>query len=164
MTKSGKHWGKRRNCSFWAISSFVPMFSKSCLLQRHQKASIWGKGLTLFHIQKICNRCLSKHLGKNRFENICLLQRYQKGYTMYVRKFEEMFHINVWVCSCLLQRCQKGYVCGNGLKRCFCEYVSCLLQICCVTERVYNPHQGRSWAKRNEKYNYVTFCPDSSNC
>ena len=28
-----------------AISSFVTMFSKSCLLQRRQKASIWGKGL-----------------------------------------------------------------------------------------------------------------------
>ena len=29
MTKSWKHCGKRRNCSFWAISSFVTMFSKS---------------------------------------------------------------------------------------------------------------------------------------
>ena len=28
-----------------AISFFVTMFSKSHLLQRHQKASIWGKGL-----------------------------------------------------------------------------------------------------------------------
>ena len=44
MTKSGKHCGKRKNCMF-AISSFVAMFSKSCLLQRRQKASIWGKGL-----------------------------------------------------------------------------------------------------------------------
>ena len=46
MTKSGKHCGKRINCSFWTISSFVTMFSKSRLLQRRQKASIWGKGLT----------------------------------------------------------------------------------------------------------------------
>ena len=46
MTKSGKHCGKRRNCSIWAISSFVTMFSKSRLLYRHQNASIWGKGLT----------------------------------------------------------------------------------------------------------------------
>ena len=45
MTKSGKHCGKRRNCPFWAISSFVTMFSKSLLLQMRQKASIWGKGL-----------------------------------------------------------------------------------------------------------------------
>ena len=45
MTKSEKHCGKRRNCSFWAISSFVTMFSNSRLLQRRQKASIWGKGL-----------------------------------------------------------------------------------------------------------------------
>ena len=34
MTKNGKHCGKRRNCTFCAISSFVTMFSKSCLLQR----------------------------------------------------------------------------------------------------------------------------------
>ena len=34
---------KRRNCTFCAISSFVTMFSKSCLLQSHQKASIWGQ-------------------------------------------------------------------------------------------------------------------------
>ena len=34
-----------------AISYFVTMFSKSCLLQRRQKASIWGKGLNLSHLQ-----------------------------------------------------------------------------------------------------------------
>ena len=45
IEKSWKHGVKRKNCSFWAISSFVNMFSKSSLLQRHQKASIWGKGL-----------------------------------------------------------------------------------------------------------------------
>ena len=28
MTKSGKHCGKRRNCTFCAISSFVTMFTK----------------------------------------------------------------------------------------------------------------------------------------
>ena len=54
MTKSGKHCGKRRNVSFWAIFSFVTMFSKSCLLQRRQKASIWGKGLNM-SVQKYEN-------------------------------------------------------------------------------------------------------------
>ena len=58
MTKSGKHCGKRRNCSFWAISSFVTMFSKSCLLQKRQKASIWGKGLTIFPHRQIWKRRL----------------------------------------------------------------------------------------------------------
>ena len=48
LTKSGKHCGKGRNCLFWAISYFVTMFSKSCLLQRCQKESIWGNVLTLF--------------------------------------------------------------------------------------------------------------------
>ena len=33
---------------FCAISSFVTMFSKRRLLQRRQKASIWGKGLIQF--------------------------------------------------------------------------------------------------------------------
>ena len=51
MTKSGKQCGKRRNCLFWAISSFVTMFSKSCLLQRRQKASIWGKGFIPLQIK-----------------------------------------------------------------------------------------------------------------
>ena len=46
MTKSGKHCGKRRNCTFCAISSFVTMFSKGRLLHRRQKVSIWGKGLS----------------------------------------------------------------------------------------------------------------------
>ena len=32
MTKSGKHCDKRRNCTFCAISSFITMFSKRCLL------------------------------------------------------------------------------------------------------------------------------------
>ena len=49
MTKSGKHFDKSRNCSFWAISSFVTMFSKSRLLRRRQKAFIWEKWLTLSH-------------------------------------------------------------------------------------------------------------------
>ena len=40
MTMSGKHCVKRRNCAFWAISSFVTMFSKSRLLQTRQKAAI----------------------------------------------------------------------------------------------------------------------------
>ena len=47
MIISGKHCGKRRNCSFWAISSFVTMFSKS--RQRRRKEFIWGKGL-MWHL------------------------------------------------------------------------------------------------------------------
>ena len=46
--KVKKHCGKRRNCTFCAISSFVTMFSKRRLLQRCQKASIWGKGLIIY--------------------------------------------------------------------------------------------------------------------
>ena len=40
MTKKGKHCGKRKDCTF----------SKSCLLQRRRKASICGKGLSIFSL------------------------------------------------------------------------------------------------------------------
>ena len=40
IEQSWKHGDKRRNCLFWAISSFVAMFSKTCLLQRRRKPSI----------------------------------------------------------------------------------------------------------------------------
>ena len=40
-------WQKERKR---AISFFVTMFSKSRLLQMRQKASIWGKGLTLSNL------------------------------------------------------------------------------------------------------------------
>ena len=50
MTKGGKHCVKRRNYSFWAISSFVTMFSKIRLLQRRRKASIWGFSSTALYI------------------------------------------------------------------------------------------------------------------
>ena len=33
QTTFWKHSDKRRNCSFWGMSTFVTMFSKSCLLQ-----------------------------------------------------------------------------------------------------------------------------------
>ena len=39
-----KHWGKRRNFSFLVILSFCHNVCKSCLLQRHQKASVSWKG------------------------------------------------------------------------------------------------------------------------
>ena len=70
-----KHCGKRRNCLFWAIYTFVRMIFKSCLLQMHHNTSTSGKGLTLSlqpsHIHKICNRWLSKNIGKN-MENASL--------------------------------------------------------------------------------------------
>ena len=68
--KSGKHCGKRRNCTFCAISSFVTMFSKSCLVQRRQKASIWGKGLinriniSLLTIVGVVLTCISRSCTK----------------------------------------------------------------------------------------------------
>ena len=44
MTKSGKHCGKRRNCTFCAISSSVTMFSKSCVQSRLlQNCRMWER-------------------------------------------------------------------------------------------------------------------------
>ena len=57
IARCGKHCGKRRNCTFCAISSFVTMFSKtsnftfchyvikSRLMHMRQNVSICGKGL-----------------------------------------------------------------------------------------------------------------------
>ena len=41
MTKSGKYCVKRRNYSFWAISSFVTMFSKIRLLTAEASESVY---------------------------------------------------------------------------------------------------------------------------
>ena len=91
MTKSGKHCGKRRNCTFCAISSFVTMFSKSRLLHRRQKASIWGKGL------RRCNRLIlnmfSFYNENVRFKimfysnNLRPPEHYTKHYIMTTRTF-----------------------------------------------------------------------------
>ena len=66
---------KGRNCMFCAISSFVTMFSKSRLLQRRQKASIWGKGLNPNQSDMAC--CWTVRLLKNYTE--CLPCIGQKG-------------------------------------------------------------------------------------
>ena len=76
MTKSGKHCGKRRNCAFCAISSFVTMFSKSRLLQRRPKASIWGKGLIGFEcsfvsIDNFFYRLPCRMTQKDHFYVVC---------------------------------------------------------------------------------------------
>ena len=54
--KQWKSLWQKQKLHIFVISSFVTMFSKSCLLQRLQKASIWGKGLTLFNSQTFINR------------------------------------------------------------------------------------------------------------
>ena len=79
MTKSGKHCGKRRNCSFWAISSVVTMFSKSRLLQRRQKVSIWGKGLSAF----LQMPGYVSELFKNNFIWVINLYMYMQSWTSF---------------------------------------------------------------------------------
>ena len=50
---------------FCAISLFVTMFSKSCLVQRLQKASIRGKGLKLlFELSHFTNYFYKGRLDK----------------------------------------------------------------------------------------------------
>ena len=44
---SRKHCGKRRNCSFRAISSFPTMFFKSCMLLMCLNEYLWSEGLTI---------------------------------------------------------------------------------------------------------------------
>ena len=83
MTKSGKHCGKRRNCTFCAISSFVTMFSKGRL---RQKASTWGKGLkvnpfpqttNLQHLKmKVCLWRSIKHYEKRKYSSSSAIVSY----------------------------------------------------------------------------------------
>ena len=99
MIKSGKHYDKRRNCTFCAISSFVTMFSKSHLLQRRLKASIWGKGLTcivLFDCSLSISFNTLSHLQKHSYTSAAMtfvnqLHEYTKnsGCTFIVNQFHE---------------------------------------------------------------------------
>ena len=80
MTKSGNVCDKRRNCTFCAISSFVIMFSKSRLLQRRQKASIWAKGLTLIPLSSDKMGIIARHslqvlryLGRSVFQRTFII-------------------------------------------------------------------------------------------
>ena len=55
--KVRKHWGKRRNCSLWAISPFPTVFSKDIYGRHVKKGLVWerkkkglfGKGLIDLH-------------------------------------------------------------------------------------------------------------------
>ena len=49
------------------IARFVTLFSKSCLLQKHQKTSIWGKGLNKFHDSGSWNPGLCESLLSTQF-------------------------------------------------------------------------------------------------
>ena len=54
--------------------SFVTMFSKSCLLQRRQRASIWGKGLKHSNILELFNTSNKSQLTKlSQFAGILMM-------------------------------------------------------------------------------------------
>ena len=129
MTKIWKHCGKWRNCTFCAISSFVTMFSKSRLLQRRQKASIWGKGLTSFttvcqsyhsshvtwlsHIQQFCSRRLWKLLEKN-MENL-----WKWKYNHYISSWkhgEKRRNCLFWSVSSIVAMSSKSHMMQRGQK------------------------------------------------
>ena len=104
MTKSGKHCDKMRNCWFWAISSFVTMFSKISLLQRSQKASIWGKGLNLFILHQLRNK-LSAYINHDR----CLLPGDSRCFCAKIPKSEPAHHgtqtLDLWYERPMLYLC-----------------------------------------------------------
>ena len=111
METSWKHFGKWRNCSFWAISPFANMFSKSRLLQRRQKVSIWAKRVST--VNKICSKWLWKSLGNN-LEN---LLKWKYNYWVYIelKTCCKKTNFSYWAIylfyivsnSCLLQEDQK---------------------------------------------------------
>ena len=72
---------------------FVTMFSKSRLLQRRQKASIWGKGLIKW------NCCLPKlHLSSISFDYIWTLKSRTRLYGFFFFSFPD--YIANYVCHC----------------------------------------------------------------
>ena len=118
MTKSGKHCGKRRNCSKRAISTFVTMFSKSRRLQRRQKASIWGKGLRQIYINighwiwfkslwynSISTFLYDKtNLMKNLIKILKITNKWKCNYLIELKIFLSNFHFcNNLFKSCLLK-------------------------------------------------------------
>ena len=63
-----KHCGKRRNCSFWAISPFPSVF-KRLILQTRKNQSLFGKGLIIrtvlyFFVKNIVQVCGKLSAGK----------------------------------------------------------------------------------------------------
>ena len=110
MTKSGKHHGKRRNCTFCAILSFVTMFIKSHLLQRRPKAFIWGERvnnnniLIYLDFLYLCHNNLSHVMGIwfmlesiNPFPHTKILQ--QTTLNIFCRKMENVYNWmdNLWL-------------------------------------------------------------------
>ena len=97
MTKSGKHWGKRRNCSFWAISSFVTIFSKSCLLQTRRKASIWGKGLMRKTLANKISHLFTKWLTGLKSISHYVTNLQQMTLTSFRPIFGKCLETNYWI-------------------------------------------------------------------
>ena len=52
MTKSGKHCGKRRNCTFCAISSFVTVFKKPSAAEASESVYMRERVKMLWPIEK----------------------------------------------------------------------------------------------------------------
>ena len=92
MTKSGKHGGKGRNCTCCAISSFGTMFSKRCLLQRRQKASIWGKGLNVWYTQR--SYCKLLLFLKNSLDQYQTEEGGPKNQWQYHKQYIEKYFYN----------------------------------------------------------------------
>ena len=63
MTKSGKHCGKRGNCTFCAISPFVTMFSKKLSAAEASESVYMRERVKLFG--KTNNRILMFHRTLN---------------------------------------------------------------------------------------------------
>ena len=86
MTKSWKHCGKRRNCLFWAISSFVTMFYKkpsaaeaSERVYMRERVKYWFRIFKLSLKYSICFTCMIGYcvtivmLNKDKTFNVIIL-------------------------------------------------------------------------------------------
>ena len=113
---SWKRGDKRRNWLFWAISSFVDMFSKSCLLQRHQKLSLWGERFKPFQApvaQSVANLAVNPGVvslnpsSANNLPNVWQKSLWQGSFVYHqwpnsltVKRLERMLYVVlVWECQ-----------------------------------------------------------------
>ena len=105
----------------WAISVFTSMFLNVFWCRCVEMGRLYGKGLTLSHIQQICSRLLWKHTHKN----METFFKWKYNYKIVLKKLwqmEKLFMMsNFSICqdvfrSRLLQRWQKASVCLKGFK------------------------------------------------
>ena len=106
MTKSGKHCGKRRNCSFWAISTFVTVFKKPSAAEASESVYMRERVNPCPHTDAfwhLCSRQLYKTLWQKEklltTSNFSFCHNVFNSFSVFIPTFIELFHVFVWMIS-----------------------------------------------------------------